>query len=253
MKLKYSLCLLPALLWLSGCTFNPFDVDNRLTGNATGTAIGAGAGVGAVALAGGSKPLMLLGGILGGGVGYYYTTLRYDSGPIIRSGGQVYVVGSVVGIYVPTDNLFEPNTDDLLPQASPVLDSVATVLSRYPDNNIIISGNTSGFYRSNWERKLSEKRAAKVAAYLWNEGINQFRVSSSAMRKLQYVGYGDYFPISNDYTNNGIRTNSRIQIVSYPSACDLQLDKRHVAVFNVGAVNNDDDIVSASRCTGEDC
>jgi outer membrane protein OmpA-like peptidoglycan-associated protein len=245
-----TLTLIFFLLFLAGCTFNPFTTNNRTTGSATGALVGAGAGAGGVALLGGSKPLMALAGVGGGAIGYYVTTLRYDSGGIIQSGGQVYQVGEFVGIYIPTDKLFEPNTNDFLPQAGPILDSTAQVLKRYPNNNIIISGNTSGFYRSRWELKLSEKRAQKVASYLWNAGINQFKNQSIEMRKLNYVGYGDYLPISSDYTNEGIRQNSRIQITSYPSNQVLGLDKRKTAVYNVGDFNNDKEIEEAPPSRG---
>jgi outer membrane protein OmpA-like peptidoglycan-associated protein len=239
--------LICSLFLLSSCTFNPFTTNNHTTGSVTGTAIGAGAGAGGVALLGGSKSLMVLAGLGGGAIGYYVTTLRYDSGGILQTGGQVYQVGEFIGIYIPTDNLFEPNTADFLPQAAPILDSTVTVLQRYPDNNIIISGSTSGFGQARWEQKLSERRAQKVASYLWNAGINQFKNQSIETRKLIYVGYGDYFPISNTYTNNGIRQNSRIQITSYPSNHDLQLDQRRVAVYNVGDVNSDKAINEAPR------
>lgn len=150
--------------------------------------------------------------------------------------------------------MFEPNTAEFLPQAAPILQSTATVLKRYPNNNIIISGNTSGFYRSKREQILSEKRAQRIAAYMWGQGINQFSNQSiETKRKLTFVGYGDYFPIANDYTNDGIRTNSRIQIISYPSYTDLQIDQREVAMRNMGSVNtkeNDNTIAEAprSRC-----
>lgn len=225
-------------LLLTSCSFNPFSGNNHTTGSAVGAGAGAAAGAGTVALLGGSKPLMVLGGIGGGMLGYYVTTLRFDAGGVMHSGGQVYQVGQNIGIYIPTDNLFEPNTADFLPQAPAILDSAAAILQRMPSNNIIISGNTSGFGRARWERKLSERRAQKVAAYLWDAGINQFQDPGIDTRKLNYVGYGDYFPLSSDQTNDGIRTNSRIQITSYPSKNDLHLDKRHVAMRNVGSTDD---------------
>lgn len=223
---------------LTGCSYNPFIINNHTTGSAGATAIGAAVGAGSVALLGGSKYLIALGGIGGGAVGYYVTTLRFESGDVLAAGGQVYSIGDFIGIDIPTDNLFEPNTADFLPQAGPILDSAATVLKRRPNNNIIISGNTSGFSRPRWELRLSEERAKKVSAYLWNAGINQFKPSGVDMRKLIYVGYGNFFPIANDYTNEGIRQNSRIQITSYPTNYDLQLDKRHLAIHNIGALDD---------------
>lgn len=238
--------------FLASCTYNPFINNNRSTGSAAGTAAGAAIGAGSVWALGGSKTMTIFGGIGGGAVGYYVTTLQYEAGGIIQAGGQIYKVGNLVGIYIPTDKLFEPNTADFLPQAEPILDSTVDVIQHYPENNIIISGNTSGFGRSRREQKLSERRAQKVADYLWHAGVNNFIEPGNDMRKLNYVGYGNYFPIANDITNESIRTNSRIQIISYPTACDLGLDRRHLAMHNFGGVD-DEDYSKAPSCGKGDC
>lgn len=248
-----SLAILFCTSLLASCAYNPFSGNNHTTGSPSAAVIGAAAGAGGVALLNGPKALIAATGIGGGMLGYYVTTLQHDAGAITRAGGKVYQQGEFLGIYIPTDVLFEPNTADLLPQASPILDSVATVLARTPQNNILISGNTSGFYRSKWEQRLSEKRAQKISAYLWKAGINQFDDTKGGMRKLNYVGYGDYFPIANHYTNEGIRQNSRIQITSYPTKAQLGLCKRQVAFNNMGALNNDGDINNASKCGEQGC
>ena len=225
---------------LFGCTYNPFVPDNHTTGSPVGAAVGAGAGAGFVAAWNGPKPLMGIAGITGGMIGYYATTLRFDAGGVMQSGGEVYKVGQFVGIYIPTDKLFVTNTAELLPQAKPILDSAATVLQRYPNNNIIISGNSSGFGTHKRERQLSLLRAKEVAAYLWNTGVNNFVEPGSDLRKLNYVAYGNYFPIASDLTNKGVRMNSRIQITSYPTSTDLQIDRKHMAVYNVGSINDNE-------------
>lgn len=216
-KLLFALLSLPLL---TGCTYNPFIANNHTTGNPLAAAIGAGAGAGGVALLGGSKATMVLAGIAGGAIGYYVTTLRYAAGGVLHGGGKVYKIGDYLGIYIPTDSLFEPNTADFLPQAPPILDSAVAVLKRYPDRSILISGNTSGFYRARWEQSISEQRAQKVAAYFWSAGINQSNARLSFIN-LTYVGHGDYFPIANKIRNDSIRESSRIQITSYPPYCDL--------------------------------
>lgn len=221
MKVICRLCVMVALL-LCGCTYNPFLADNHTTGSPVSTAVGAGIGAGSVALLGGSRSYIGAAGLIGGAIGYYVSTLRYDSGGVIQAGGKVYKVGDFVGIYIPSDKLFEPNSDSFIPDAKPILDSAAAVLKRYPANNILVSGNTSGFYRAPWEQKLSEKRAQRVAAYFWNAGIPNGT----------YVGYGDYFPISKSLHNKGIRENSRIQITSYPSDCDLHTTVRPKSIFD---------------------
>jgi outer membrane protein OmpA-like peptidoglycan-associated protein len=189
------------------------------------------------------------GAVIGGVIGYYVTTQRYEAGGIYRAGGQVYTVGQYVGIDIPTDKLFEANSDELLPQSGPVLDSTVTILQRYPNNNILVSGNTSGFGHARWEQNLSERRAAKISAYLWNAGINNF--GENSMRRLTYVGYGDYFPISSNRTNYSIRQNSRIQITSYPSCADLHLGSRDIAMHNFGAMDDSD--VTNNPCSSGNC
>lgn len=170
-KIIIRVLLAVSISLLSGCSFNPFISNNHTTGSAVGAAIGAGIAGGGVAALGGSKPLIGLAALGGGAIGYYATTLRFDSGPILDAGGKVYTVGDYLGIYIPSDKLFEPNTADFLPQAGSILDSAARVLKRYPNNNIIISGSTSGFGRPRWELKLSEARAQRVSAYLWDAGL----------------------------------------------------------------------------------
>jgi hypothetical protein len=234
------------LFLLSGCN------TNHPTGSPTSTLIGAGVGAGSVALLGGSKTAILFGGLGGGAIGYYVSTLRYDSGGVMLGGGQVYTLGNFVAINIPSDNLFEPNSAEFLPQADSILDSVATILQRYPDNNILISGNTSGFGQAKWERRLSEKRAQRVSAYLWNAGINNFKEGSNNTRRLNYVGYGDSLPIANHYSNESIRQNSHIQITSYPSTCDLHLNKVDQASNNIGAMK-DADISDRRQCYNNEC
>lgn len=241
-KSAISVSLIFTVFLLTGCN------TNHPTGSATSTLLGAGAGAGSVALLGGSKPLMVAAGLGGGAIGYYVSTLRYDSGGVIQSGGKVYRVGDMLGIYIPGDQLFEPNTDEFTPQASSILDSAADVLKRYPDNNIIISGNTTDFGTRKWEQHLSERRAQKVSSYLWNAGINQFKGQSIETRKLTYVGHGDMFPVASTLTNHGIRENNRIQITSYPSYTDKCKDRKRMVMRNVGGT---DDYISG--CEGNKC
>lgn len=233
LRLSQVAALLLCQLSLSACTFNPFTTNNHTTGTLAGTAVGAGIGAGVVALIGGTKGYIALGGLGGGALGYYFSSIRSDASGIIDAGGKVYLLGDYMGIYIPSDHLFEPNTAEFLPSAHRTLDSVVDVLNRKPDNNIMISGNTSGFNMYPWEQRLSARRAKAVAAYLWVSGIVQFKEQSSDMRKLKYVGYGDYFPITSKLTNNGLRENSRIQITSYPSYAQLRPNEHKISDVNI--------------------
>jgi len=220
---------------VTSCSYNPFIANNHTTGSVASTAIGAGIGFGTTALLSAPRPVVGLATLGGGALGYYVSTQRFAAGGIIQAGGQVYQVGDYVGIDIPTEKLFEPNSDEFLPQATPILESVEEVLERYPNNNILVSGNSSGFSSNKYEQPLTEARARQVTAYLWAHGINQFQGNSNNMRKLTYVGYGSHVPIANNLTNKGIRANSRIQITSYPSGSQLLGGKGCRAFANIGA------------------
>lgn len=235
-------------LWLLGIFIFPiFQTACTSTGQnrqAAGTIMGAGVGAGGAALADASAPVIVGAGLAGGAIGYYLTTLKYAANPIEQVGGQVYQVGQYVGIEIPTDDLFEENSADLYPNASGVLNAVVNIVNRYPNHHILISGNTSGFYRSKYEQTLSQSRAREIAAYLWSHGIDEFQSDSNHIRTLQYVGYGNYFKVASDLTNSGIRQNSRVQITLYPDQSDLvPRRKNEIAFENPGALHDENRIL----------
>jgi outer membrane protein OmpA-like peptidoglycan-associated protein len=234
---------------LAGCSVNPFSPNNEFTGTATGTLIGAGVGGGTAALVGASKVEIGAAAIVGGALGYYATSLPFISGGITHVGGKVYTLGEYATIEIPTDSLFDTNTSDFLPEAPAILDSAIAVLNRYPHDNIMISGNTNGFYTARFERKMSEDRARQVAAYLWAHGISNDNATNPNenyggrelpkrfTRDLSYVGYGSHFPISNTITAQGVRENSRIQITAYPYDKQLEMNKCSKVVKKVSNEN----------------
>ncbi len=223
------------LFTLAGCT--PISHTNPPTGNVAGPLVGGAAGYGLGAWMGLSKTASGALGVGGAGLGYYLTTLRFASAEIVHAGGQVFTLGQYVTINLPTDALFEENSSDFQPGMEPVLNSVASVLSRYPNDNLIVSGNMSGFGSNKFEQRLSEARARQVAAALWARGLNSFNHQSvHTDRKLLYVGYGDYFPVASNYPLESLRANSRIQITAAPSTAQLNLGKCHV-FNNIGDLN----------------
>lgn len=220
-------------LFLSGCTASSSDKRDT-SKQVAGTAIGgAAAGFGTAAL-GAPRPVIAGAAVGGMALGYYATTLRFDAGPIYKAGGQVYTQGEFVGIDIPSYQLFEANSAELKPQAEPLLDSAVAVLKRYPNSNILVSGNTSGIGGHRYDQKWSQARARRVASYLWSHGVGEFKAQSLKQRRLRFVGYGNYFPIANDLNPKNIQKNSRIQITAYPPKTELQLDKTTATFSNIG-------------------
>jgi len=229
------------LLILTACSYNPFSAksNQEVADHATGTAIGAVAGTSTGLLLQLPTSVTVALGVTGGALGYYATTERFAAGGIIQSGGQVYSIGDYTTIEIPTDSLFESNSTDFLPGYEPTLLSAVSVLNRSPGNHILVSGNTSGFGSAKYERRLSEARARKIANFLWANGVSNMQDTPSdfRMRNLKYVGYGNYFPISNDIKADSIRQNSRIQITSYPPKDQICIDKKMRAFNNIGGLD----------------
>lgn len=233
--------LLGILLATTSCA--PITETTPPTGkNVAGTLGGAAVGAGVTAALNAPAPVVGVAGVAGASLGYYLTTLSFSAGGIIRGGGKVYTVGQYLTIEYPSDNLFDANTNEFLDNAEPVLNSIASVLARYPEHNLIISADTSGFGTGQWDQKLSQARAEQVASYLWMHGITNTLPNpvTGRTRRLIYVGYGDHFPIANTIRLSGIRANSRIQIVAYPFDEVLHWDtaQKSFKLFdNIGAVD----------------
>lgn len=232
-KLTFALL---SLAVLTACTLSPDPSANKFTGNAASAGIGAAAGL-TLGFLGAPKPVTLLAALTGAGIGYYMSTTRFDAGGVLHSGGAVYTVGDMVTIEIPSYQIFDPDTSTLLPQADRILTSAATVLQRYPDENILISANSSGYGGDKHELSITADQARQVAGFLWAHGINNFTDGTIRERKLTYVGYGARFPIANNLTAKGINDNNRIQITAYPSKLPF-LNGQYRALGNIGALND---------------
>jgi len=76
-------------------------------------------------------------------------------------------------------------------------------MKRYPNLKIRINGHTDDRGSKNVNLKLSERRAKAVVDYLVEKGINPGR--------LQYKGYGQYYPVEPNTTEKGQKANRRVE------------------------------------------
>lgn len=114
-------------------------------------------------------------------------------------------------IHVLTDQLlFAPGQAMLEPQAAPLLDHVAQLLTLGGlVNPVRIEGNTDDVpintprFRSNWE--LSAARASAVLEFVLGRGV--------AAKRLSLAGYADQNPIATNSTVAGRSRNRRVDIV----------------------------------------
>lgn len=129
-----------------------------------------------------------------------------------------------------SDILFDSGKADIKPEAYPVLDKVAYILTnKIADRNIGIEGHTdnqpikySG-WKSNWE--LSLARAVNVLHYLEEKGVPPNRLTA--------IGYGEYKPIASNDTPEGRKKNRRVEIVILPELQKVQPDTTPIEGNNV--------------------
>jgi chemotaxis protein MotB len=104
---------------------------------------------------------------------------------------------------------FPSGTAKMQAEALPILDKIATSISRYA-NTLRIEGHTdnvpvnSPAFPSNWE--LSAARANSIVHYLVEK--HGFKGA-----KLSVTGYGEYRPIADNATEEGRKLNRRVDIV----------------------------------------
>jgi len=104
---------------------------------------------------------------------------------------------------------FPSGTAQVQPGALPLLDKIATSISRYA-NTLRIEGHTDNIainspaFPSNWE--LSTARANSIVHYL----IDKHGFKGA---KLSVTGYAEYRPIADNATEEGRRLNRRVDIV----------------------------------------
>jgi outer membrane protein OmpA-like peptidoglycan-associated protein len=100
---------------------------------------------------------------------------------------------------------FDFDRYNIRPDAMPILDEAAEILSKHPDVTVDVNGycDAIGTYRYNL--KLSQRRAASVARYLESKGI--------AANRLVTHGYGKTHFVATNRTAEGRAQNRRVELV----------------------------------------
>lgn len=107
---------------------------------------------------------------------------------------------------VESENLFDPNSSTLRPEAERELDRAILFIKRFQPVIVHIEGHTDSDGEENFNINLSQLRANSVKAYLVNPGGIDEDI-------LVPVGYGASRPIASNETPEGKRKNRRFEIV----------------------------------------
>ncbi len=116
---------------------------------------------------------------------------------------QITKLQENVKIEIPDVN-FATSSAVLDPSSYESLNNVVSLLKMNSDIKIELSAHTDNVGQKAYNMKLSDQRAASVAAYLINKGIAKSRIESK--------GYGMDMPIADNKTEEGRAKNRRVEL-----------------------------------------
>ncbi|HTK82010.1 MAG TPA: OmpA family protein [Bacteroidota bacterium] len=179
-----------------------------------GGAIGAGAGAvlgGLIGHAAGNTAVgAIIGAAVGGTAGALIGHQMDKQAEEIKqdiAGAKVERVGEGIKITFDSGILFKTNSSDLQPVAQDNIRKLSTILNKYPDTNILVEGHTDSTGSSEYNQKLSERRAESVAGFAKGQGVAGARFST--------VGYGESQPVASNASTDGRQQNRRVEIAIF--------------------------------------
>jgi len=110
------------------------------------------------------------------------------------------------GVTLRLNNIqFLPDSAELVPAEKRKLDTIASILCKYPDRDILVTGHTALAKTAELRQRLSELRARVVADYLIGTGC---RTEERVITR----GMGAREPVADNSTETGRRLNRRVEI-----------------------------------------
>ncbi|PZP46271.1 MAG: hypothetical protein DI598_12285, partial [Pseudopedobacter saltans] len=184
--------------------------------NANKTERGAAVGVGGGAVAGGIIGKMagntalgaIIGAAVGGGAGAIIGKKMDKQAEDIKTqvpGAKVERVDEGITVEFSSAVLYGFDSYSLTDASRSTLNSLITILNKYPDTNIEIQGHTDNKGTAEYNQGLSVKRATSVADYLKANGINASRITIK--------GYGMNAPKYSNDTEQGRAQNRRVEFL----------------------------------------
>lgn len=174
-------------------------------GAATGAVIGGAVGGGRGAAVGGA-----IGAGAGAAAGYNWQTIKEKLGIATRdSGVQVSEQKDGLKVNVPGSISFATGSASIEPRLFPTLDRIASTLNEYPASTVTVVGHTDSMGDAQANQELSARRAAAVADYLVQRGVQRSRIVVQ--------GRGENEPIADNTSDAGRAQNRRVEMLIRPA------------------------------------
>lgn len=110
----------------------------------------------------------------------------------------------LINLRLKSDILFDFNSAELRPQSRDTLGELADNFRQYPDNEIVVEGHTDSVGSEDYNQRLSERRAANVADFLIERGVDA--------NDVVVFGFGELRPKQSNETAEGRQLNRRVEI-----------------------------------------
>ncbi len=112
--------------------------------------------------------------------------------------------GEKITLVMASDLVFKSNGYKLKSAIKPTIDSIAKVMTRYPDAKLIVEGHTDSNGDLREKERLSVSRAHSVRTELTLAGLERART--------QMRGFGPHQPVCDNETEEGRACNRRIEM-----------------------------------------
>jgi len=184
------------------------------TSQQKGTVIGAAAGgvVGGLIgkKAGNTAAGAIIGAVLGGAAGAYighYMDKQADEMKRDIAGAKIERIGEGIKITFDSGLLFDVNKASLKTASRENLKSLAKILNKYEDTEIVLEGHTDSDGSEEHNLQLSRSRSTSVANYLQSLKVKETRFT--------VMGYGESQPVASNETVEGKQINRRVEVAIF--------------------------------------
>lgn len=109
-----------------------------------------------------------------------------------------------LNVVLKNDILFDVDSSALRSASRDTLSEMSEVFRRYDDTKISVEGHADSTGSSDYNERLSVRRAGSVRDYLVQQGVGSTRISA--------IGYGESQPRSTNDTSEGRQLNRRVEV-----------------------------------------
>lgn len=119
-------------------------------------------------------------------------------------GVQVIQLGETIRLVMLSDEVFAPNSANIVPAYRPVLTDVARLMATYDITSVKVAAYSDKQSPKNLQTALTTQQAQAVSKFLWSRGVDT---------RLMYAkGYAGSKPVDSAASASGRNNNRRVEI-----------------------------------------